>query len=259
MSLDYGLAETLLMLDAAPIAVADARGWTDWVAEPALPSSTVDCGVALDPNLELLSALKPDVILTTDYLAMVEDRLAAIAPVRRLSIFSEGGTPYPKAVEAALALGELIGDRDRAQRYVAESETYFDVCRERARPFSEKPILLLSFLDPRHVRVYGAPGMYDDVLKHIGLRNAWTEATNYWGFSTIGIEGLAKIGPAFAVADHLPQDIQAVLDQSPLWKDLPSVSGRKIPVLPTVLMFGAIPSARRFAGLLLDALEGAAA
>lgn len=257
-SLDYGLAETLLVLGAPPVAVADARGWKDWVVEPPLPSSTIDLGVALDPNLELLSALGPELILSTEYLAMVEERLRPIAPVKRLTIFSEGGSPYPKAVEATRALGSLIGDRERAERYLIESEAFFDRCRARANRFSETPILVLSFLDPRHARVYGSPGMYDDVLKRIGLENAWTDEVNYWGFSTVSIETLAKVGPAYVIADHLQPDVEMVLNRSPLWRELPFVRGRRIPVLPPVLMFGAVPSARRFASLLLGALEGSA-
>lgn len=254
-TLDYALAQTLIVLGCPPIAIGDGRDWEKWVLEPALAPNTVDLGASLDPNMELLAALQPDLILTTDFVALAESRLARVAPVRRINLYSEGGSPLPKAIAATREVGAIIARSGEAERYLAETERFFDACAARARPFRDRPVAILSFLDQRHVRVTGRPGLYQDVLDRIGLRNAWEEPTNYWGFSTIGLERLVALENAFVVADYLPDDVAASLPESPLWRDLPFVRNGAIPVLPTVLVFGGIPSARRFATLILDALE----
>ncbi|WP_210168396.1 ABC transporter substrate-binding protein [Aureimonas sp. Leaf427] len=254
-TLDYALAQTLMVLGCPPIAIGDGRDWEKWVREPPLAPDTVDLGASLDPNMELLAALKPDLILTTDFVALTESRLTRVAPVRRINLYSEGGSPFPKAIAATREIGAIVGKSAEAERYLAETESFFDESAARARPFRDHPVAILSFLDQRHVRVTGRPGLYQDVLDRLGLRNAWEEPTNYWGFSTIGLERLVALGDAVVVADFMPDDVAATLPDSPLWRELPFVRNGKIPVLPTVLVFGGIPSARRFATLILDALE----
>ncbi|GGD15434.1 ABC transporter substrate-binding protein [Aureimonas glaciei] len=257
-TLDYALAQTLIVLGCPPIAISDRRDWAKWVLEPALAPGTVDLGASLDPNMELLAALRPDLILTTDYVGPTEARLSRIAPVRRITIYSEGGSPLPKAIAATREIGAITGRSAEAERYLDETERFFDACATRALPFRGRPVAILSFIDERHVRVMGRPGLYQDVLDRLGLRNAWEAPTNFWGFSTIGLEGLAVISDAFAVADYLPAEAAATLPDSPLWRQLPFVRNGTVPVLPSVLVFGGVPSARRFASLLLDMLEQAA-
>ncbi|WP_195904162.1 ABC transporter substrate-binding protein [Microvirga lotononidis] len=255
-SLDFALVEQLIVLGAPPIAVAEARDWNKWVKEPPLPTGTIDLGTSFAPNIELLAALGPDLILTTDFVAMVEPRVSGIAPVERISIYSPGGSPLPKAVASMRHLGAILGLQNRVEAYLQETEAFFDACAERARPFCDKPILMLSFLDPRHARVYARPGLQQDVLDRIGLRNAWPNEGSYWGFGTVGIERLVEAGEAVAVTDYMPPDVRAVLETSPLWRSLPiRRAGGPIPILPPVLAFGGVPAARRWATLLLDALE----
>ena len=257
-TLDYALAQTLIALGCPPIAISDARDWEKWVMEPKLAPGTVDLGASLDPNMELLAALQPDLILTTDYVGLAEKRLSRIAPVRRITLYADGGSPLPKALAAVREVGDLTGRSAEAELYLQDTARFFDACARRALPFRERPVAVLSFIDPRHVRVTGRPGLYQDVLDRLGLRNAWEEPGNFWGFSTVGLEQLVALGDAFTVADYMPDDVAATLPDSPLWRELPFVRDGAVPVLPPVLVFGGVPSARRFASLLLDALEAAA-
>ncbi|MEH6717324.1 MAG: ABC transporter substrate-binding protein [Aurantimonas endophytica] len=259
-SLDFALAEQMIVLGVPPIALADANEWLKWVGAPPLPAGTVDIGTGLAPNIELLAALKPDLIVTTEFTAMTEPQVSRIAPVERFAIYSQGGSPLPKALEAMRRLGTLLGREAEAEAYLADTEAFFAACVERARRFRDKPIVMLSFMDPRHVRVYARPGMQQDVMDRLGLRNAWQGEGIFWGFATIGVERLAEIGEATAVADYMPDDVRRVLENSPLWRSLPlRRDGGPVPILPTVAAFGGVATARRLATLLLDELERQAA
>src|SRR5579871_317291 len=63
VSLDWGLTETLLALDARPVGVAEVAAYDRDVATLPVPPGIADVGLRLDPDMELLQLLRPDAIL----------------------------------------------------------------------------------------------------------------------------------------------------------------------------------------------------
>ncbi|WP_244571058.1 ABC transporter substrate-binding protein [Mesorhizobium carmichaelinearum] len=253
--LDDGLAETLLMLGVTPIAVADHEVWEKWVVEPPLPPEVADVGTILEPNLEFLQQLRPDVILSTPYLDGIKPLLERVAPVTTIGIYTPDGQPYRRAIEATRQLATLVGKESEGGALIAATEACFSDVGQRLGPLSARPIYAVSFLDPRNVRVYGEKSLFQAVFDRIGIRNAWTGETNYWGFATVGIDGLATSSDArLAYLEPLPEGAVGTLTESPVWKAMPFVRNRSIMRLAPTLMFGALPSASRFARLLAAAL-----
>jgi ABC-type Fe3+-hydroxamate transport system substrate-binding protein len=258
--LDDGLAETLLMLGVKPVAVANRESWEVWVVEPALPPEIADVGTLLEPNLEFLQQLRPDIILTIPFLDGIKPLLERIAPVTTIGIYTEEGKPYERAVAATRQLARLVGKVEEGEALIAASEASFAHLRENLAPLSDRPIYTVNFLDARTVRVYGRKSMFHDVFDRIGIRNAWTGETNYWGFSTVGIDGLGATKDArLAYLEPLPVGATGTLTESPVWKAMPFVRNRSMLHLPAVLMFGALPSATRFANVLAATLIAEAA
>ncbi len=72
VTLDWVLTETVLSLGVQPQGIADIKGYNKWVVEPAIESSGVsDVGSRREPNLEVLTELKPDVILISQSMQTV--------------------------------------------------------------------------------------------------------------------------------------------------------------------------------------------
>ncbi|MET3593229.1 iron complex transport system substrate-binding protein [Mesorhizobium shonense] len=253
--LDDGLAETLLMLGVRPVAIADRKVWEDWVVEPALPPEVADIGTLLEPNLEFLQQLKPDLILSSPYLDGIKPLLGRVAPVTTIGIYGENGQPYRNAVEATRKLARLVGKEAEGEALIEATEASLARVGRELAPFAARPLYVVSFMDPRNVRVYGRMSLFQDVFDRIGIRNAWTAETNYWGFSTVGIDGLATMDEArLAYLEPLPAGAGGTLTESPVWNAMPFVRSRSIMRLPPVLMFGALPAAARFARLLAEAM-----
>lgn len=261
VSLDYGLAETLLALGVTPIAIAEAEAWATWVIEPAMPPGVVNLGTALEANLELLNALKPELILTTPYLARIGPMLERIARTESFAIYTpEPGTPYARSLTATRRLGGMIGRESQAQALIDASAARMAATRAALAPHAATPVFVVSFMDTRHVRVYGAKSLFDDVMTLCGLANAWRGEVNYWGFATVGIEQLARAPEARLIyVEPIAADVRAALARSPLWNSLGFVRAGRVHAMPPALMFGMLPSAMRFAGLLGQTLAGAPA
>ena len=258
VSLDYGLASTLLALGVTPAAIASLADWNRWVVEPKMPAGVVDLGTTNEINLEILASLKPALILTTPYLAPLKPRLEAISPVMELTIYAEGGEALKRSVEATRTLAAAIGRQQQAADFLMRSEQFFDDCAGRVKKLKPPPLALVNFVDQRHARIYGGAGLYQNVMTRIGLRNAWTGPGNFWGFETIGLEQLATLDQTLhliAFEPLIPPSILDNLQDSPLWTSLPFVQAGRVSVLPGTLMFGMVQEAERFARILLDHLE----
>ena len=214
--LDDGLAETLLTLGVTPIAVADREIWEKWVVEPPLPPQVADIGTILEPNLEFLQQLRPDIILSTPYLDGIKPLLERVAPVTTIGIYTPDGQPYRRAIEATRQLAALVGKESEGEALIAATEACFSDVRQQLAPLSARPIYVVNFLDPRNVRVYGEKSLFQAVFDRIGIRNAWTGETNYWGFATVGIDGLATSSDArLAYLEPLPEGAVRHADRKP--------------------------------------------
>jgi ABC-type Fe3+-hydroxamate transport system substrate-binding protein len=255
-ALDWALAETMMALGHPPVGIVAASDWDRFVVEPALPAGVVDLGLYPEINVERLAALRPDLILTSPFVQTLEPVVRTIAPTLRLSIFEPGPVPLAQPRALARILGERLGRVEAAARFLADAEQRLDACRARVAALAPRPMLLVTFVDARHVRVYGGAGLYQNVLDRLGLVNAWTGATSYWGYATVGIERLATDRDVHLIVfEPVPPDARPTLERSPLWSRLPFVRAGHVSVLPSVLMFGAMPAALRFARLLVERLE----
>lgn len=259
VSLDYGLSSTLLSLGLPPVGISDLADWGRWVVEPVMPASVVDIGSSFEVNFETLLQLKPDIILTTPYLDELLPKLTSYGRVVRLEIFTpDSGPVLQSAIAATRKLAVEIGRQTQAEAFLLRSDAFFEHCRQRLAGKNIPPIALVNFMDARHVRIYSNPGLFHGVFERIGVENAWTGTSNYWGFETIGIEDLSRITDPDArlvAFDPVPPDVLPKLAESPLWNQLPFSRSGHLSILPAALMFGMVNEAIRFAGLLTDLLE----
>lgn len=249
-ALDWPLARTLLDLGAPPVAATETAAYAAWVGGPPLPAETVDVGLRLEPNKELLLRLRPDLILASDEHALLVPQLERIAPVLVLSPYTEERAPLRRAVAATRLLGARLGRRAAAEALVAAAEAEFSAAR-RALRGDRRPVVVVNFMDARHLRVYGDGSLAADVLARLGLPQGWRGDTNLWGFATIPMESLAAVPEArLAVIEPLPAGVREGLAGSRLWQGLPMVRAGRVSILPRTMMFGMVSAAGRLARLL---------
>ncbi|XKE44534.1 ABC transporter substrate-binding protein [Halomonas organivorans] len=253
-TLDWTLAETLVALEAPPRAVAQVEAYHAWVGEPGLPETTIDLGLRSQPNLELLASLAPERILISPMFANLAPRLERIAPVETLPLYSPGRDTWTEMRELTRSLGELVDRPEAAARLIETTEAKLDRLHDELSA-DQPPLLIVQFMDSRHVRVFGDNGLFQAVLDRLGLENGWTGPTNAWGFSLVGIEALAGLDARLVVVEPYPAGVREALAEGGLWHHLVEASRGEPLVLPPVWSFGALPSAERFAELLVTALE----
>tara|TARA_R110000796_G_scaffold88164_7_gene189869 strand:- start:21276 stop:22151 length:876 start_codon:yes stop_codon:yes gene_type:complete len=253
--IDWGLAETLLGIGVTPLAVAELDNYRRWVGEPVMPDAVHDLGLRTEPNLELLAQLDPALILITPQFEGLRAKLEQIAPVKSLSIYRPESDPYDNAVDVTHDLGALTGHQAEAEALIAQLDAQQAALRQRLEDQPQPPLLLVSFIDDRHVRVSGGSSLFTAVLERLGLTNAWSGTDNYWGYAQVGIEQLATRPDATLInLLPMPLDAERALERSVLWQALPFVRAGRVHRFAPTWQYGGLLSAQRFARLLEEAL-----
>lgn len=251
-TLDWALLETLLAVGANLVAATELRQFRQVAVEPEVPEGVADLGLRGTPNFEVLRFSRPDLIFNSNFYAWADPLMSRIAPVESHAIYQPGKSPYALAEQATLAIGERL-QLAAARRMVEELAAKLDRYRSLFEKGDGRPVLPINLGDARHYRVFGSDSMFGEVLKRVGLENAWMGATSYSAMAPVGIETLASMPDAWIILipPH-PEDAFRALTGSAFWNALPAVRENRILTIGSVNPYGALPAASRFADFLAD-------
>lgn len=257
-AIDWAMAETAMALGLAPVAMAELIAFRSEAPLP-LPKGMADLGLRGAPNMEALSLAAPDLILSSSYYSFAEPQLARIAPVFSRALYVSGSPPLPKVTDLLTQLADAIEQPDAGAAVRAAAQAEWQVLRQRAAKYSDRPLVVMNIGDARHVRVFGDDSLFNGALNAIGLTNAWQGGTRFSFHAPVPIEHLAQFTDArfVLVGAVLPQAARG-LQNGALWNSLGPVRDGRISRLPEINAFGGLPSALHFARHLLSAVEGSA-
>lgn len=251
IALEWLPTELLIALGVMPMGVADIRNYNLWVEEPRLAPSVIEVGQRTAPNLELLQQMNPSLILISQGYGPKATQLSSISPVLTVVANDGSGRPLQQAIHSLNKLADYLGLQARAAQHLQLYQQVLAQTRESLKSVADRPVLLFSFLDKRHVLVFGEGSLLQEVMTDVGLTNAWSGEKNYWGSATVGIERLASIKHARALCfNHGSEQILADVSQTPLWQSLPFVREKQLSVVPAVWFYGATFCAMRFCHIL---------
>ncbi|WP_158119818.1 iron-siderophore ABC transporter substrate-binding protein [Vibrio metoecus] len=257
VALDWTLAETVLSLGVELQGVADAKGYQEWVVEPALNPTVTNVGSRREPNIELLSELKPDVILMSQQMAAAYESLNKIAPVVVLTLYNEQKQPLKAAESITRSLGQLFGKEQQAEQVITQTQAKLTTNGEKilAQSPTAKSLLFVRFINDKTLRIHGQGSLADATITAMGLRNSWHEQNNVWGFTTTGLEKLAEHQQSNVMlfGPLKPQDRQ-VLQSSPLWQVMAFTRENAVYELPPIWTFGGLIAAQRFSDHITELL-----
>ena len=264
VALEWTYVENLLALGVQPVGVADIEGYNNWVDIPVeLDNDVADVGTRQEPNLELIAELEPDLILTAAFRASENyDELSAIAPTIAFNPYPDPETnasQYDEMLTTFTAISEVLGLGEAGEQVIADLEATFAAAQSAllgAGRADDTFILSQGWVanDAATFRLFTSNAMAVQILEQIGLKNAWDDAPQLYGFTEISFEGFAGIGDTnfFYVAQG---DANEAFAASPLWNGLPFVqSGRSYYLGGDVWLFGGPLSAELLVETILDSM-----
>jgi ferric hydroxamate transport system substrate-binding protein len=259
--LDWGLTEMVLSIGVVPVGIANTRDFRRNFTACDVPASVVDLGLMFQPNMELLFALKPDLIVISPAHARLQAALERVAPTVTLGRYRSSEAPYSAARAETLQLAHLLGCEARAEALLAQADTALDRARTAlaALPGASavggakgRPLYMVNFIDEAHVRVFGPNSFYGELMMTLGLQNA----VHSGAFSTTGFDVLGNVPDATLLyMKPLAPSVVNMMKTSPLWHAMPFKNDGRMMGLPRVPPDGCLLSAMLFARVLVDAFE----
>lgn len=266
VSLEWGLTENLLTLGVTPVGAADVKGYNTWDTVVPLDESTPDVGMRGEPSLDAISALEPDlVVTTTDLPPEVIDQIEAEYPVLALR-GSDASDPIAKMRRTIEILGEATGTSDAAEATLAD----FDAKVEDAKTeLDEAGMAGASYTmadgwlsdGAVSIRMYTPGSFLGGVAGELGLENAWTgEGDPDYGLAQTDVEGLTELGEdvhfLYVANDTDGGDaFKDGLTGNAIWEQLPFVVAGNTARLPDgIWMFGGPESGAAFIDATVAAL-----
>jgi iron complex transport system substrate-binding protein len=238
--------ETLVELGAKSAIV----GRTDYdlgLGVDSLPS----VGGGLDPSLETVVSLRPDLVIgwETNGPAQMRDRLTALGiPV--FSIKTEDTTDVFRAIRN---LGALTGRAPRADSLAARVRGELEAVRRSVEGRPRPRVFYLVWNDPPTTA--GPKTFITQVIQVAGGESVFPEATALW--PAVSLEELVRRQP-----DHVIVPVGEAgttkleeLRRTPGWRDLRGIQGERALVVPSLLMNRPGPSIGAAARRMRDALH----
>jgi iron complex transport system substrate-binding protein len=265
VALEWDIVENLSALGVKPVGAADLGGYRTYVSI-GLPRGITDVGRRQEPSLERIARLKPDLIVVPGYRAgsslKTLKRIAEVLVTNPYPADTSDGAQFAAMVRDFRALGKAVGKPKRAEAVLRDMSSAFSRLRKRLRG-AKRAGTRVTIATPGGtasspaLRLFTNNSASAQIVRRLGLRNAWTAAAGRYGFSTAGVEALRKVQSgwlAFVYPGELAGQIKRFTRQS-AYKRLTFVKRKHVRNLRgNTWLFGGPLSSKVFAQRLTDAL-----
>ncbi|MFA5795063.1 MAG: ABC transporter substrate-binding protein [Candidatus Brocadiia bacterium] len=202
-------------------------GRTDYCNTPAqIPS----VGNIMEPSIERILALNPDIILATKE----ANQPAVIHKLRELGlkVFVFGESDSWKMVQDNfLLMGKLLGEESKASAILSNLNQQLSKVREHVPVGSCKVFIQLN---NNPLMTAGNNTFINDIIKHTGCRNIAEDAANKW--PVFNIEEVIRRAPDLIIISEMGEMTATAKDMWRNFPDIPAVKSGRIYVMPAELM-----------------------
>ncbi|WP_369902374.1 ABC transporter substrate-binding protein [Bacillus manliponensis] len=202
--LEWVYSEDLLALGVQPVGMADIENYNKWVNTEVKPGKdVVDVGTRQQPNLEEISKLKPDLIITASFRAKeIKDELEQIAPTILFDPSTNNDNHLTEMTETFNQIAKAVGKEAEAEKVLKEMDKTFADAKAKIEKaeLKDKNIAMAQAFTLKDVptfRMLTDNSMAIQIAKELGLTNAFKPGTNAPdGFEQSTVEVLQTVQDA---------------------------------------------------------------
>jgi iron complex transport system substrate-binding protein len=222
-------------------------------------AAVADVGLPLQPNLEKILALQPDLILTSKLrLGEGYDQLAQIAPTVVFDIDSDH-----QWRELAHLCGEVLGQSDETQKLSTAYDAKLQAVKAQLSQAGEQPQVSLVSIWPGRIAASGTETFAGSILADAGIARPPSQSQPQG--QNISLETLELVDgdvifvPQLQDETELATDMRSEIDRikaNPLWAQLEAVKNNRVYEVGSHWMIGSYIAANLVLDDLLKYLVG---
>jgi iron complex transport system substrate-binding protein len=217
------LTETIYALGLENLLVGD----TDYCDYPPAAMHKRRVGGVINPNMEVVAALQPDLVLVTTV-----NRMETVHALEDLGIPTYATDPHTveDIVTSSERLADILGAPEAGVKLAADMQRRLTDLKERLEGVPLKRVLFVVWTEP--LISVGQRTFIADALRYAGAESV-VESKQDW--PQISLEEVVHLQPDYLVfaakhAQTAEQDLQ-VLEQRPGWSSLVAVQKKRIAVI----------------------------
>jgi cobalamin transport system substrate-binding protein len=224
VSLAPSLTETVYALGLQERLVGD----TNYCDYPQDAQKKTKVGGAINPNLEEIAALRPDLVLMTKSL----NRLATVHALENLGIPTYATDPHTveEIISSTKRLADVLGAPDAGTTLGLALERQLNELKQRLAPFTPRRVLFIVWAEP--LISIGRDTFIADALHWAG---AVSIVESGQGWPQVNLEEVVKLQPEYLVVatGHGESGAQGIemFFNLPGWRLLEAVRNRRIAVI----------------------------
>ncbi len=225
VSLAPSVTELLFALDLGDRVV----GITDFCVPPPGAAPPVRVGGILNPSLEAIHELHPDLLIATT--SGNDPALASQAAALGLPLYTVHADTVEEVLESAARLADALGEPERGTRLAEEIRLRLRAIEARLSGASPIRVLYVVWNDP--LIVPGGSAFLTDALRRAGAEVVTADMAAAW--PTFSLEAaIARAPEAILTSPHNPR-LAEILARDPVWSGVPAVRDGRIHVVSAVL------------------------
>ncbi|MFB9277010.1 ABC transporter substrate-binding protein [Cohnella cellulosilytica] len=227
-----GATEELLLLGFKPVGTANQDslkpgGTPAYLQEELTETQLVGNYASGEANLEQITALKPDLIVSSAMFDNVYEQLTRIAPV---FVIEDDPLSFAGWRGRLVQLGAALGQEEKAAQWQKAYDEKAKAIGERIRTEAGEDSFAVVVAFPNNLSVFSGTGLGDMLYADLELPRAPGVPAEGWG-ETISLEGLTNIDADRIFLQYMA-GTEEELEGSVVWQNLKAVRGGHVYKLP---------------------------
>lgn len=225
VTLEYSFVDALAALDIKPAGIADDNKKDILIKAIAdKVGSYTSVGTRSQPNLEVISSLKPDLIIADlkRHKAIYEE-LNKIAPTIVLKSLESS---YDENITAFKTIAKAVDQEEKAEKRLTEHADLINKLKTEIAFDGAKTVLPAAVREDSF-NAHTSNSFTGQLLEKIGMKNAIQQTNG--AYAEMNLEQLVQLNPDVILL--MKSSEKTVIDQwqsNPLWKDLKAVKNNQV-------------------------------
>lgn len=195
------------------------RGRTRYCTHPPAVADVPDVGALVDPNLELISTLRPDIVLISQNAPRVRDQLAPL----KIPFEAITDDSYEGVFDGIRRIGDLCGRPRTARRLVENLREELAILTRAARTQHPRRVLIVYGqlpVPPQSVFVAGPDLFLSRLLAQLGHINAADALLPNRASGELSLEQIVAVNPDVILETGEPSATRPARDVYAAWAGL---------------------------------------